>query len=349
MICRILDCWSSALQFIASLTRDPGEIKRLIRNWNDSGDPRNPFANILVTPIFTPPSTLALVRKLKEEGVVKQVFFDSGGFFVQMGRISYEDMYWQLLQYYRANPWGDWYTLPDYVPLSSDDEETSWYKVRRTADGSRLFHMEMPDEIKSKTLAVIQGRSIAQVDYCLEVYLRTGMGRWGFGSFGTNGKQSDSNIVTKEALTLLNYVAGIAAPDNRHFHAFGVSTPPVIYLLSESGVNSFDSIGWMKTAGYGKVYLPFVRAYNITYRDKSARGMPSQVFEELKVRSGHKCAFCTDFRMIETSRTHRILHNLAVIQDMIDMIRDRSFSENLLQIMEEYAPTYARLRSIAES
>lgn len=349
MICWILEYWSSALQFVASLTRDAGEIRRLIRLWNDSGDPRNPFANMLVTPIFTPPSTLDLVRKLKEEGVVKQIFFDSGGFFVQMGRISYEDMYWQLLQFYRSNLWGDWYTLPDYVPLSSDDEQTSWYKVRRTADGSRLFHQELPEKIKAKTLAVVQGRSIAQIEYCLEVYLRTGTERWGFGSFGTNGKQSNANIVTEEAFKLLNYVADIAASDNRHLHAFGVSTPPAIYLLGESGVNSFDSIGWMKTAGYGKVYLPFVRAYNVTYRDKSARGMPAQVFEELKVRSGHECAFCADFRMLETSRTHRILHNLAVIQDMVDMIQERTFGDDLLQIMGEYAPTYARLRSIAES
>ncbi|MBW7959475.1 MAG: hypothetical protein H3C69_07935 [Candidatus Promineofilum sp.] len=337
------------MQFVASLTRGAAEIKRLIRHWNDSEDPRNPFANILVTPIFTPPSTLKLVRELKEEGVVKQVFFDSGGFFVQMGRISYEDMYWQLLHFYRSNPWGDWYTLPDYVPLSSDDEETCWHKVRQTADGSRLFYQELPYEIKAKALAVIQGRTIAQVDYCLETYLRTGPERWGFGSFGTNGKQSNANIVTEEAFILLNYVSEIAVSNNRHLHAFGVSTPPAIYLLNESRVDSFDSIGWMKTAGYGKVYLPFVRAYNITYRDKGARGMPPQVFEKLKIRSGHECSFCTDFRMLETSRTHRILHNLAVIQDMVDMIRERTFGDDLLQIMEEYASTYARLRSIAES
>lgn len=336
------------MQFVASLTRDASEIKRLIRHWNESGDLRNPFANMLVTPIFTPSSTLALVRKLKEEGVVEQVFFDSGGFFVQMGRISYEDMYWRLLQFYRANQWGDMYTLPDYVPLSSDDEETSWYKAKRTADGSRLFHQEMPDEIKTRALAVVQGRSVAQVDYCLGTYLRAEISSWGFGSFGTTGKQSNANVVTAEALALLNYVTRVASANNCRLHAFGVSTPPVIYLLSESGVTSFDSIGWMKTAGYGKVYLPFVRAYNITYRDKSARGMPPKVFEELKARSGHECAFCTDFRLLESSRTHRTLHNLAVIQDMTTMIRDRSFGHDLLQIMEEYAPNYARLRSIAE-
>jgi queuine/archaeosine tRNA-ribosyltransferase len=304
---------------------------------------------VLITAIFTSPSTLNLIRELREEGIVEQVFFDSGGFFVQMGRISYEDMYWQLLQFYRANDWGDWYTLPDYVPLSSDDEETCWYKTRRTADGSRLFYQEMPDDCKGKSLAVVQGRTTEQVDYCLESHLSLGIGRLGFGSFGTNGKQSNSNIVTAEALSLLKYVTGIASDDGIELHAFGVGTPPVIYLLNESGVASFDSIGWMKTAGFGKVYLPFMRAYNITYRDKSARGMTQDVFEELKIRSGHECAFCANFDDLAAKRNYRILHNLAAIQDTVDLIHTQPTSKKLLQMMADYSPTYSRLRSVAES
>lgn len=336
------------MQFVASLTRDAAEIRRFIRLWRESGDLRNPFRNVLITAIFTSPGTLSLIRQLKEEGIVENVFFDSGGFFVQMGRISYEDMYWQLLQFYRANDWGDWYTLPDYVPLSSDDEETCWHKTRRTADGSRLFYMEMPDDLKKRALGVIQGRSVSQVDYCLKTYLHEGINRFGFGSFGTNGKQSNANIVTEEAYSLLKYVTGVAGEGGVSLHAFGVGTPPVIYLLDETGVASFDSIGWMKTAGFGKVFLPFMRAYNITYRDKSARGMPQQVFEELKIRSGHNCAFCDDFGTLSTNRNHRILHNLAVIQDTLELLQNPPLSESLLGMMAEYSPTYSRLRSNAE-
>lgn len=335
------------MQFVASLTRDAAEIKRYIRLWRESGDSRNPFKNVLITAIFTPTSTLRLIHQLKDEGVVENVFFDSGGFFVQMDRVTYEDMYWQLLQFYRENDWGDWYTLPDYVPLSSDDDDTRWYKTRRTADGSRLFYMEMPDNLKSKALAVIQGRSTTQVDYCLKTYLDEGIARFGFGSFGTNGKQSNANIVTEESYTLLKYVADVAKMDGITVHAFGVGTPPVIYLLNQIGIGSFDSIGWMKTAGFGKVYLPFMRAYNITYRDKSARGMPQQVFEDLKTRSGHQCAFCSDFGTLASNRNYRVLHNLAVIQDTIDLMQRQPVNEDLLEMMAEYSPTYSRLRSAA--
>jgi queuine/archaeosine tRNA-ribosyltransferase len=207
----------------------------------------------------------------------------------------------------------------------------------------------MPDDCKGKSLAVVQGRTTEQVDYCLESHLSLGIGRLGFGSFGTNGKQSNSNIVTAEALSLLKYVTGIASDDGIELHAFGVGTPPVIYLLNESGVASFDSIGWMKTAGFGKVYLPFMRAYNITYRDKSARGMTQDVFEELKIRSGHECAFCANFDDLAAKRNYRILHNLAAIQDTVDLIHTQPTSKKLLQMMADYSPTYSRLRSVAES
>lgn len=224
------------MRFVASLTRDPNEILRLQRMWESARDSRAPFRNVLVTALFTPPSTLQLLRDMKEEGKIENIYFDSGGFYVQMGRISYEDMYYQLLQFYRQNDWADYYTLPDNVPLSSDDEEIKWLKTRQTADGSRRFFSEMPGHLQSRALAVIQGRSEEQIDYCLESYVPLGLRQIGFGSFATNGKESSANILTDESLRLLKYVTNVATQYGISVHAFGVGTPPVIYLLNRTGV-----------------------------------------------------------------------------------------------------------------
>lgn len=335
------------MQFVASLTRDPGEIRRLQKMWKEGRDLRAPFRNVLVTALFTPPSTLQMLRRMKEEGQIEHVYFDSGGFYVQMGRIGYDDMYYQLLQFYRENDWADYYILPDNVPLSSDDKDTNWRKTRETADGTRRFFTEIPSRLQSKALAVVQGRSEEQIDYCLESYIPLGIKRLGFGSFATNGKQSSANILTNKSFQFLKYVTDISSRYGISVHAFGVGTPPVIYLLNSAGVDSFDSIGWMKTAGFGKVYLPFIRAYNITYRDRSARGMTQKTFEMLRELTGHKCAFCDDFDQLATKRTYRVLHNLAVIQDTVELVQNGR-SDQLLKLMDEYAPVYAKLRTVMD-
>lgn len=331
------------MQFVASLTRDPGEIQRYQRLWKKGDDSRKPFRNVLVTALFTPPRTLRMLREMREERQIERVYFDSGGFYVQMGRITYEDMYYQLLQFYRENNWADYYIMPDTVPLSSDDTTTSWNKVWQTAEGTKRFYDEMPSGLRDRALAVIQGRSHEQIDFCLGLYSSLGIDRLGFGSFATNGKQSSSNLVTDEALHLLRFVTDEASQRGAKVHAFGVGTPPVIYLLNQAGVSSFDSIGWMKTAGFGKVYLPFIRAYNITYDDSGARGMKQSTFERLKELTGHRCPFCEDFDQLATKRDLRVLHNLAVIQDTVDLILNGHSSE-LLRLMDEFAPTYAKLR-----
>ena len=52
------------------------------------------------------------------EAFTKQggIIFDSGGYYVQQGVVTYESLYQKLLEFYRINQWADWYVLPDYVP-----------------------------------------------------------------------------------------------------------------------------------------------------------------------------------------------------------------------------------------
>jgi queuine/archaeosine tRNA-ribosyltransferase len=331
------------MQFVASITRNASDIRKINRLWKEHGDLRNPLKRILVTPLFTPPSALKLIREMRDRGEIEQVYFDSGGYFVQMGRLSYEEMYWQLLQFYRANDWADWYVLPDFVPLSSDNKDEVWYKVHTTADRSKLFYLEMPYALRDRALPVIQGHNIQQIEYCLEKYTRLGIKQVGFGSFGTNGKASSVNTITSDALKLLVELSTFLEQEGLQLHAFGVGNPPAIYLLNRAGVSSFDSVGWMKTAGFGKIFMPMTRAYNITYRDPMARGLQERSFYELKELSGHHCHFCHSFQQLAKSRDHRIMHNLTVVLDTIEMLRVEANSALTQEILHTYSPNYAKL------
>ena len=290
------------MKFIASITEGRYRIKEIKKLWNQSGDERNPLSSVLVTPLFTPPSTLKYVREMKEVGEINEVYFDSGGYYVQTGKITYEEMYWKLLNFYRENQWADHYVLPDHVPLSSDSTDDVWHKVYKTADMSSLFFQEMPSILQERALPVVQGHTIAQVEYCIQRYLDLGVKNIGFGSFDTSGKSSSSNTVSATALNFLVHLVKLLFQYGKNLHAFGVGTPPVIYLLDKIGVYSFDSIGWMKTAGYGKIYMPFTRAYNITYRDPQARGLTEAEFYKLKELTGHDCIFCRSFDKLASHR-----------------------------------------------
>lgn len=331
------------MDFIASISLDVSYVHKIRRLWKMGADPRNPLKNVLVSPLFTHPKTLAAFKELRKSGEVEQIYFDSGAYSVQKGRTSYEEMYWSLLNYYRENDWADWYVLPDYVPLSSDSPEDVWYKVQTTATMSSLFYSEMPEHLRLRALPVVQGHSIDQIEFCLESYLKMdGIQRIGFGSFPTNGKNSSVNTLSSDALTILSHLSKILNSRDISLHAFGVGTPPVIFLLHQAGVKSFDSVGWMKTAGFGKIYMPFVRAYNITYRDTTARGLTKHTFHELKKTTKHDCFFCQSFEILMQSRDYRFMHNLTVIMDTIDQLTGPCYVD-IEKILDMYSPYYAKI------
>jgi len=327
------------MQFVASITREPAKIRKLLRLWAEGGDKRNPFASVLITPLFTHSRSLTMIRDMKESGLIEQVFFDSGGYFVQTGRIDYYEMYWQLLQFYRANEWGDWYILPDYVPSSSDDQDTVWFKVRETAQLSCQFYDEMPSPLRERAVPVVHGHLQEQVEFCLEMYTRLDIQRIGFGSFGTGGKGNSVNTLTPQAFSLLSMLGDLLMQQGIHVHAFGVGTPPVIYLLNKVGVHSFDSVGWMKTAGFGKVYMPLVRAYNITYNDPIARGLTEEQFDAIKDMTNHSCYFCRSFERLVMERDLRMMHNLTVVLDTLEALD----TGKAFPLLQAFSPQYARL------
>lgn len=302
--------------FFLSLTHGASETRKIMQLWDESGDPRNPFARVVFTPLFSDSGAIRLIRRLKEERA-SQVMFDSGGYQVQMGKVQYEELFDRLLHFYRKNDWADWFVLPDHVPLSTDSPREVEFKVMETLDFARLFLSKMPPGFVERAVAVIHGRTEEQIVRCVNAYVDMGVRYLGFGSFGTSGPNGTVNMVSRKSLSLLQHVQALAREHKCRLHIFGIGSPSHLMRLSSAGIvpTSFDSAGWWKAGGFGNIFFPQGRQLHITA--VSTVEATSANVSRQKQRSGHRCFFCDDLELMRRNRMRRIMHNLAVMLDTL--------------------------------
>ncbi len=315
-----------SLHFYASATIAPGEIRKIYEFWHtyahDFHWPRgkpNPFQRLLISPVLASPSTLAFVRELKRIGETEEVMFDSGGYFVQKGDITYNELYAKLLEIYHTEDWADIYILPDNPPLSKDSLSTAEDKIRQTVDGSVSFTYQLPSEIRKKVMPVIHAKRPFHLDYCLQNYepLITESKRIGFGSFATSGATNSINRINEDVLGLLNGLT-LQLVNGTNLHSFGIATPPAILCLAKVGVRTFDSNGWMRTGGYGKIFFPYTFGKMIDCNTRGYARIHKRDLEPLKLGTGHRCPFCVSFDELSdrNGRWFRIMHNLIVMAEL---------------------------------
>lgn len=338
------------MQFVASATVKRADLRGLLERWEREGTGPDPFATIILTPLpgLSEPTT---VRFVQEHFVTRsRIWFDSGGYFVQQGEITYEELYRRLLAYYRENRWADVYVLPDYVPSSDLDDEEVEARVRATIAVARLFSADLPVEIRARAVPVVQGRTREQILACVEAYYDLGYRMIGFGSFDTSGAGKDINLLTRGVFGNLEFLLQLARRFDLAVHAFGIGTPALIPTLYELGVASFDSSCWIRTAGFGNVLLPFVGRRNVSHgmlREVGGTAYSAEGFAELKERTGHACPFCASFERLQCDRLDQALHNLLVIRDTVAALD--AGSERLPAPVQAIiaGSRYARLRSRA--
>jgi queuine/archaeosine tRNA-ribosyltransferase len=332
------------LQLVTSLTVDASLLRKLLRLWDESGDPRNPFATVLVTPLFASPSTLKLIREELKERRGATVYFDSGGYYVQQGKITFEELYCTLRDYYQNpdNQWADWYVLPDHVPTSTDSPAIVEEKVNDTVTAVRMFYAEMPSMVQERSMPVIQGHTFRQVNRCIEAYRELGLKYIGFGSFGTSGTNNSINVADSRSAATVAHIVRELEDDGIRLHTFGVSTPPVIYAFQRLGIYSFDSLAWQRSAGYGKVYMPFIRAYNVSHRSTRNSALSQVEFELIKERTGHHCPFCENFGHLSKRRLYRSLHNLVAVMDTVK-VDQRQDSQSIASLIAWKSQRYYKM------
>jgi len=334
------------MRFVASLTMDAALLRNLLNLWDASGDPRNPFENVLVTPLFAAPSTLKMIREELKDRRGSRVYFDSGGYYVQQNKISFEELYQNLRNWYSVpnNQWADWYVLPDHVPTSRDAAEVVEQKVSETIAAAKMFFAEAPSVVQERFMVVVQGHNVDQVNRCIKSYLNLGANYIGFGSFGTGSGDVSINQLDAQSAELVGHLAKNLASQKIRLHTFGISTPPAVYAFRRLGFFSFDSLGWQRSAGYGKVYLPFTRAYNVSHRSIHNSALTRQEFENLKTQTGHRCPFCENFQKLSDDRLYRSLHNLVVLMETGNGTPKPSLdSEGIAGLIKIWSPRYYKI------
>jgi hypothetical protein len=332
------------LQLVISLTLDASLLRKVLRLWDESGDPRNPFTNVLVTPLFASPSTVKLIREDLKEKRGATVYFDSGGYYAQQDKITFDELYCALRDYYQnlENQWADWYVLPDHVPTAKDSAEIVEEKVYNTVSASKNLFRELPSYLRERSIPVIQGHTDQQIRYCVQNYVSIGASYIGFGSFDTCGPNQSINRITYQSVDLLAMINELAMYHGFELHLFGIGSPPAHYLFSQMKVRSFDSVTWLKAAGYGYVFLPFVRGYRIAHRTTERIYLDEADFLLWKELTGHSCPFCESFRELGQNRPYRILHNLVSFIETAQRLGQWS-DEQIQRVIELTSPSYLRL------
>jgi hypothetical protein len=332
------------VEFVASMTARVDELRQIWNLWHTNNIDRNPFARTIFTPLFARKTVLNFMfDRFHEQG---GVIFDSGGYYVQQGLVSYETLFQRLLAFYRENDWGSWYVLPDYVPTSSLTLEEVQSRVNATITVGRQFALEMPESLRKRMLPVVQGHTREQIQQCVENYAEMGATYIGFGSFGTSGDNNSINMVTKQAIQMIEFLKLHAQKHGLKIHLFGVGTPNVLPLFFDLGIDSFDSSCWSRTAGYGNVYLPFIGRKSITQRMAREIGGVAYTqarFNELKEATSHSCPFCADFERLKASRIYQMVHNLYVMLDTVDALNaGKIFIPELIGLDESRYKSYRK-------
>jgi len=328
------------LQFVASMTICESDIRKIQANLTIAEAAVNPLKNMLITPLFANKGSMRFMESMAQEG--SNIFFDSGGYYVQIGRMRYEELYMPLLQTYIANPWASVYTLPDHVPTTQDSVERVAQKIHDTINYGTLFYQEMPDDLKPRAMPVVQGHNIGQVDACLNGFIKLGVKYLGFGSFGTSGKNAEINIATSRSVELAKYVIEVAHAHDIKVHIFGLGTPALVAMLKGIGADSFDSSSWLKAAGFGQVFLPFMRAYNISHNSTVSelqKGITFEQFREWAQLTHHTCRFCEDMPELQIRKMYRAVHNLITIVETVETINNGNY-DHIREIYHRGSPKY---------
>lgn len=324
-----------SIEFVASVGMiHPGGIASMVDHLEEDGYLQETLGRLMFCPLTASPGTTSATEHLSEQYDIR-VLSDSGGYESQVNdEYSMRDIYQFDKQYYLENDWIDEYVLPDVVPVAADDEQTVEHKVQDTISLARMLYRELPESKQRRAVPVVQGHTRQQIVDCLDAYTELNrIEKVGFGSFSTGGVNGGVNQLTENNIELLQFVVHEAHKHDLDVHAFGIGGPTSVPILQWCGVDTFDSTGWVRSAGYGNVFFPFKSRVNITHlRNRSGESVFASDFAEIKRQTGHDCPYCASFTDLKDDRTLRVLHNLVVMHEVTDRAESQS-PEDLLDIM----------------
>lgn len=335
--------------FYPAMSVCPSSMRKTFSRLLNEYGSLEPLEHVMFTPISQGAEPLREIRELATTYDLN-IMFDSGGYEVQVGNQEFDDLYAYLVDFYSATDWGHRYVLPDNVPVTGDSKKKVDRKVAETISASQMCFRRLSKSHKKNAVAVVQGHTLDQLLRCINRYSNfEGLQHIGFGSFGTGGVSNGVNMLTKGAFRNLSRVVDHAQKEGFSVHAFGVGGPTSIPLLYEAGVDSFDTTSWLRSSGYGNVFFPFKSRYNASHRkQRSGNVLTASELPHLKAETGHSCSFCEEISSLRDNRWNRIIHNLIVIHEMTERVREMSTIE-MISSMDQKSRYRKRLEIAQKS
>jgi len=354
---RRLNVWELAIderwQFFVGLTTDATRarfiVKRFLAGYN-LNPPFNPFERIIISPLFAPPWTLKMLKvwRAGDWSVLnssfpveapKAIMFDSGGFQVQMGKITYAELCERLKELYANHDWADFYVLPDHVPTSRDTEAEIDRKVLETLEvGERFlswFESHFGDKAKERVVGVVHGRTIEQVISVARRWHELGVKYLAFGSFGTSGPNNSVNELGRRAIRFLQALCEEIETTGQKLHIFGIGNPNYLLRLAEFSIvpTSFDSVGWWKAGGFRRILFFGVPQIGLPDGDGEELKRALADIRLAKIKTNHECPFCKDLEALAAQRWHKVFHNLAVCCEAIQRLKAMGFRQDSQRLL----------------
>jgi hypothetical protein len=306
------------LDFYPSLTINRCHFDHLCEIWDQQVPGSGfPFPHAIVSPLF---ARNGILERLYRHRRQCKVILDSGGFHVQQGRMELRSASQKLKLAYEQNRWAHRFTLPDSPITSLDSREVIDKKLRSTRHQYLRFPQKLPNTFQHRFLPVVHGTTPKELRRSALAARRVGSRTLGFGGFSTSGPNSGVNSFTCRSLRLLLEFTALCKKWKLNSHVFGIGGPASVAVLHYVSVNTFDSAGWIRTAAYGNVYLPYIGAVNITGAASSRRYVTRGDFRRLLRATGHNCAFCDDRKLLVESWQHRALHNYCTLTNAVKEI-----------------------------
>jgi queuine/archaeosine tRNA-ribosyltransferase len=241
---------------------------------------------------------------------------------------------------YQENIWADRFALPDVPITSCDSRRIAKQKLYSTRRQYKSFPTGFPEILRPKFLPVVHGTTSREVIRNARAARSVGSKSLGFGGFSTSGPNSGVNSFTPQNLRLLVQFAALCTQWGLDSHVFGIGGPAAIAVLNYVPINTLDSAGWIRTAAYGNVYLPYVGAVNITGAASSRRFVTRREFSRLRNATDHACPYCADHSLLSRSWPHRALHNYCTVTQTTRAL-DKSVVHHTLEKLQRFNPRFA--------
>lgn len=326
------------MEFYASLTINRCHFDRLCEIWaKQHARCGFPFPCAIVSPLF---ARNGILQRLYQHHKQCKVIFDSGGFHIQQGRMTLQSASRELRGVYEENQWAHRFTLPDAPITSLDSRKVVNRKLASTRSQYREFPEGLPSALQRKYLPVVHGTTSKEVYRSAWEARIVGSKGLGFGGFSTSGPNAGVNSFTRPSLQLFVEFTALCKKWRLDSHAFGIGGPASIAVLHYTPVKTFDSAGWLRTAAYGNVYLPYIGAVNVTGATSSRRFVTRHEFRRLLNATGHACVFCDNETLLTHSWLHRALHNYCTLTDAMREL-DSTPAEQTLEKLRKFNKRFA--------